>query len=143
MRIYFGVVGLALLVAGCADTDASVPPVERSLSPEAFAQGKKIYRQRCQFCHGEKADGKGPLATEMEEPKPRDFRLPDLAQRPPDALETIVRLGGEAIGKNPMMPPWEDVLSDQEIKDVVVFVQAVSRYGRIPSPDELHAAQAP
>lgn len=132
-----------MVMVACADTEASLPPIERTLSPEAFVQGKKIYRQRCQFCHGEKANGQGPLSVDIEEPKPKDFRLPDLAQRPPTALQEIVRLGGEAVGKNPMMPPWGGILSEDDISDVVVFIQAVSRFGRIPAPEELHVPPSP
>ena len=104
---------------------------------EAYVRGQKVYAQRCFFCHGEQADGNGPLSAQLTGSKPRDFRQKHLAERPPDALKRTILNGGEAVGLNPMMPAWGGILSPQEIDDVVVFIQTVSRHGRILTEDEL------
>jgi len=41
-------------------------------TPENIARGRQIYVKRCQACHGEKGDGKGPVAPFLD-PRPRDF----------------------------------------------------------------------
>ena len=41
-------------------------------TPEIIERGKSLYLEACAVCHGEKGDGKGPLAGFLD-PKPRDF----------------------------------------------------------------------
>jgi cytochrome c oxidase cbb3-type subunit 3 len=40
--------------------------------------------------------------------------------------EKIIRGGGPAVGKAPYMPPWQDELSNEQIKDVVAYLGVVS-----------------
>lgn len=57
--------------AMAADTPSSPIPEE---TPELVEQGRRIYIQRCSFCHGLMGDGNGPAADYMD-PRPRDFTL--------------------------------------------------------------------
>jgi c(7)-type cytochrome triheme protein len=41
-------------------------------SPELVELGKKLYLEDCAVCHGEKGDGSGPSAEDLD-PRPRDF----------------------------------------------------------------------
>ncbi len=43
-------------------------------SPAIIERGKALYLEACAVCHGEKGDGKGPLAGFLD-PKPRDFTM--------------------------------------------------------------------
>jgi len=43
-------------------------------TPENVERGRRIYARRCQVCHGEKGDGRGPVAPYLD-PRPRDFTL--------------------------------------------------------------------
>lgn len=47
--------------------DSPVP-----MTPQLLKRGGDFYLQACTVCHGERGDGKGPLAAVLE-PKPRDF----------------------------------------------------------------------
>jgi DMSO reductase family type II enzyme heme b subunit len=81
--IGFGLVGVCATVFGTsADVFAQashlfrvykreVPP-KLSETPEAVAEGKKIYEKRCWYCHGIEGGGDGPAAKTMF-PKPRNF----------------------------------------------------------------------
>jgi DMSO reductase family type II enzyme heme b subunit len=41
-------------------------------TPANIEKGRQIYAKRCQVCHGEQGDGKGPVALYLD-PRPRDF----------------------------------------------------------------------
>jgi len=47
-------------------------PQKLSETPEAVAEGKKVYEKRCWYCHGIEGRGDGPAAVTMF-PKPRNF----------------------------------------------------------------------
>ncbi len=49
----------------------------------SVARGKELYLSQCAMCHGEKANGKGELATEMKITPP-DFTNPDLLSKRTD-----------------------------------------------------------
>ncbi|HKB01998.1 MAG TPA: c-type cytochrome [Gemmataceae bacterium] len=47
--------------------------VELGLTPDRLAEGSKLFRARCQECHGPTGDGRG-LSARWLNPFPRDFR---------------------------------------------------------------------
>ena len=47
-------------------------PQKPAETPEAVADGKKVYEKRCWYCHGIEGGGDGPAARTMF-PKPRNF----------------------------------------------------------------------
>ncbi len=136
MRLTFPYLALLLAGLGMAWVLAIQPPAaDRFDSPEmqlAMARGKEVFLSHCTGCHGAEANGKGPLSEQLTGTRPRDFTQPEVAETPADSLRKTILLGGQSRNLNPMMPGWQTALSDQEIDDVVVFVQAVSRHGAIP-----------
>jgi len=84
------------------------------------AAGKGIYQTRCVPCHGADGGGNGPGAAAID-PKPRNFRDPAFWQgRTPEQLRLVVKQGKPGT----LMAPFEGVLSDAEIDDVVRYVQS-------------------
>jgi mono/diheme cytochrome c family protein len=55
------------------DDEANTLAARLGLSPENLAAGSKLFRSRCQECHGAAGDGRGPTAPWLT-PHPRDFR---------------------------------------------------------------------
>jgi len=76
--------------------------------------GKKIYNEKCQFCHGIKGNGNGPAAASMN-PRPADFNDPRFWKKndEPKILETIERGHG-------MMPAFD--MKPDEIKAVMGYI---------------------
>ncbi len=76
--------------------------------------GKAIFMDKCVPCHGEKGDGKGPMASTFD-PKPGNFNDPKLWQG--DVNKTIT----DAVtkGKNQMVPVN---LKPDEIKAVIDYM---------------------
>lgn len=81
----------------------------------AWAQdGKKIYEEQCLSCHGEKGDGKGPMAVAFNPPV-RGFKDPkflqgDVNQKISDSITK---------GKDQMVPVD---LKPEEIKAVTDYI---------------------
>jgi mono/diheme cytochrome c family protein len=95
--------------------------------PGDAARGETLYATYCASCHGPRGDGDGPLASNLD---PRPARHSDAAIM--DALSDeylfrVVKEGGAAVGKSPLMAPWGGTLSDAEIRDLVAFVRSLSR----------------
>lgn len=99
-------IGVALLslvvVSACGDSRAETIA---ALDGDSSA-GATVFEQNCQGCHGANAaGGSGPnLAGEADEPE--------------EVINTILHGDGE-------MPSFEQTLTDQEIADVVAFLQSL------------------
>lgn len=61
-----------LFFVGLTDAKDPLPPKKTS---ELLQQGKKLYGQNCETCHGPKGDGKGVVGAALK-PPPRDFNIP-------------------------------------------------------------------
>jgi mono/diheme cytochrome c family protein len=90
---------------------ASAAPKDASgIAPsEALAQARGVFTSRCSTCHGADGKGDGPAAAGMN-PRPRD--LGDAAWQASvtdEYLEKIIREGGTAVGKSPLMPANPDL----------------------------------
>ena len=90
-------------------------------------RGEEIYAKRCIGCHGEEGDGVG-AADERLNPPPRDFSL-GLYKFKTTAFDDDIPNDGDLLRmiRNGMpgtaMPGWSDVLSEQEILDLVAYIK--------------------
>ena len=99
--------------------------------PEAFDTavrgGGEIYFKNCFFCHGAKLDGAGHYARALN-PLPQPFKGQDtIAQLSESYLFWRITTGGpglppESAPSDSSMPAWEDILSEDEIWKVILFV---------------------
>jgi DMSO reductase family type II enzyme heme b subunit len=90
-------------------------------------RGEEIYTHRCAGCHGEEGDGLGPAAERLN-PPPRDFTLglykikttgfEDIVPNDEDLLR-MIRDGMPGTA----MPGWGDVLSEQDMWDVIAYLK--------------------
>lgn len=86
------------------------------------AKGETQFKTLCVSCHGEKGDGNGPAGAALT-PKPTNFTDPANASRLTDEwVYKMVKDGGQANGKSPMMVAWSAALNDQQIRDVAAYV---------------------
>jgi mono/diheme cytochrome c family protein len=92
-----------------------------ALAEESVARGRAVFRTNCVQCHGENADGHGPLAARFN-PPPADISA---TTRTDDYLLQIITLGGAPLGRSSVMPEWGLELSGAEILDVVTYLRTV------------------
>ena len=87
--------------------------------------GNQLYQQRCSPCHGPDGKANTPTAQALN-PKPRDHTdgayMNTLSN---DHLSKVIKQGGTAVEKSPLMPPQAD-LNDQQIQDIITFVRSLA-----------------
>lgn len=94
---------------------------------EAVARGAEVYIANCQFCHGDKLDGKGPYAQGLN-PVPLNFQdIGTIAQLQESYLFWRIATGGPGLPKEATpwlssMPVWQNFLSEEEIWKVILFL---------------------
>jgi cytochrome c553 len=85
-------------------------------------KGEAQFKTMCVSCHGEKGDGNGPAGAALT-PKPTNFTDAANADRLTEEwVYKMVKNGGQANGKSPMMIAWSAALNDQQIRDVSAYV---------------------
>lgn len=119
---------LSALVLACAAGHAADKPAEkgavlpRESTEAAVFRGGLVYANYCVTCHGFNADGNG-RAARLYNPRPANLRMSDKN----DAyIGLIIRKGGEALGRSQFMPIWGEELTDEQIKDVVMYVRSIN-----------------
>ncbi|HXU08289.1 MAG TPA: cytochrome c, partial [Blastocatellia bacterium] len=81
----------------------------------------------CVWCHAE-ATPAGPSNRSNVTPTPPLFNDGETLNPLTDEfLRNTITLGGSAMGKSTMMPPWGQTLSQDEIRSVIAYVRAVAQ----------------
>ncbi len=107
-----------------APAPEAAPPAQAApATPPAAA----LYATYCASCHGPGGAGDGPLAANLD-PKPaKHSDAAYMDQLSDEHLFRVVKEGGAAVGKSPLMAPWGSTLSDAQIRDLVAFVRTLSQ----------------
>jgi mono/diheme cytochrome c family protein len=91
------------------------------------AQGKRVFNQYCVWCHAD-ATPAGPSNRSNLTPVPPLMNDGEkLNGESEEFMQKIITLGGGALGKSAMMPPYDKTLSPAEIKAVISFARAISQ----------------
>lgn len=91
------------------------------------AQGKRVFYQQCVWCHADSTPA-GPSNRSNLTPNPP--LLNDgatLNGESDEFMQNIITLGGSAMGKSAMMPPYGKMLSAEEIRSVIAFTRAIAQ----------------
>jgi cytochrome c5 len=91
------------------------------------AQGKRVFYADCVWCHAD-ATPAGPSNRSNLTPVPPLMNdgatLNDVSD---EFMQSIITLGGSAMGKSAMMPPWGRTLSPDEITAVIAYTRAIAQ----------------
>ena len=118
--------------AATAPAPAPAPAPVAPAAPAAAAKpdvaaGQALYVANCATCHGARGAGDGPAAAALD-PKPahhNDGAYMNALTN--EHLFKVIKEGGAAVGKSPMMAPWGGMLSDAQIWDVVAYVRSLAQ----------------
>ncbi len=97
------------------------------LYSESVAAGRDVYYENCFFCHGDLLDGKGHYGAGFN-PQPIDFQDPTVIPQQQEAfLFWRAATGGPGLPKegtpwNSAMPVWHEMLSEEDIWNVLMFI---------------------
>ncbi len=101
--------------------------VSASWADGSAANGKPNYEKLCASCHGTGGKGDGPASAQLPV-KPRDhtdknamFHISD------EELFNVIKGGGPAVGKSPLMPPFGTAFSDTQIHDLMAYVRSLAQ----------------
>ena len=97
------VLTVALAATVRAADDSNGNPVQMQID-----QGKSTYAAKCSHCHGPNMVNSGTIT-------------PDLRAFPDDRMRFVTTVKQ---GKNGKMPPWGDLMSDEEIADVWSYLSS-------------------
>jgi cytochrome c oxidase cbb3-type subunit 3 len=74
-------------------------------------------------------DGNGVNSRDMAV-KPRDHTdTKAMGDTPDETLLKAIKGGGLAVGKSVLMPKWEGLLTDDDMKEMVSYLRFVSKTG--------------
>lgn len=91
------------------------------------AEGAAVYVSNCQYCHGDKLDGRGLYAQGLN-PVPINFQdIGTIAQLQESFLYWRIATGGPGLPKeaapwNSSMPVWQNFLTEEEIWKVILYL---------------------
>ncbi len=137
MRLWIVLVVVAAL--SCGKNQEPPPPTSGSpnAQPEsgphqkrgaAKEQAQQMFESVCAMCHGIDGTGTGPNAPNLN-PKPRNYTDAQWqASVTDDDIKKIILLGGQAVGKSPMMPAQSQLKSQPEVLDALV--QIIRGFGK-------------
>jgi mono/diheme cytochrome c family protein len=88
--------------------------------------GKAKYDANCVGCHGATGKGDGPAAAALN-PKPQDHTNGKVMNALSDKyLFDIIKEGGKAVQKAPIMPAASKKLTEQDIWDMVAYIRSLA-----------------
>lgn len=91
------------------------------------AQGKRIFYDQCVWCHADSTPA-GPSNRMNLQPTPPLINDGSVFNSESDEyLRNAITLGGAAMGKSAMMPPYGGTLSQGEIEAVIAYMRAVAQ----------------
>ncbi|MEO8936994.1 MAG: cytochrome c [Burkholderiaceae bacterium] len=111
-------------------SDAPVPDSARLVRPAVMESGRRIYVKQCAVCHGDEGKGQTPTYPPLAD------NQSIVMASPVNAIRMVLN-GGYPPGtsKNPRphgMPPFAQVLKDEEVAAVLTYVRVA--WGNVGTP---------
>jgi mono/diheme cytochrome c family protein len=113
----FALLGLAAAVVA-QDPPAKPAPKKAAASKGSPTKGKEVFDQKCGICHFAYSDAK-KIGPGLKGISKRGTFTVNNNKFTDDSLKTWIENGDS------LMPPFKDVLDEQQIKDVIAYVKTL------------------
>lgn len=102
-----------------AGVDPDAPPFD----------AQQTFTTVCASCHGQTGGGDGPSAVSLN-PKPAAFSSADFwTGKKSEDIHKVIKEGGAAVGKSPLMAPYGGVYNDDQIGELVKLIEGFKPEG--------------
>jgi len=128
--LVLAVLGAGLAVAGYVLLVGAGPSRADADNPELVALGRAVYAEHCAACHGKNLEGESDWRTPKADgtlPAPPHDESGHTWHHGDELLFLYTKAGGEAVvpaGFKSGMPPFEGILTDEEIWAVLAFIKS-------------------
>jgi cytochrome c len=115
------ILGIALLgisVAVAAQDPAAKPAPKKTAAKGSATKGKEVFDQKCGICHFADSDAK-KIGPGLKGISKRGTFTVNNNKVTDDNLKTWIENGDS------LMPPFKDVLEEQQIRDVIAYVKTL------------------
>ncbi|MCK6624925.1 MAG: c-type cytochrome [Anaerolineae bacterium] len=110
----------------------AAPPAQAPDVPPSVSDGRALWAENCQPCHGPAGQGDGPASANIPDPLPNMTDPENAWQYVPTENFDVIKNG--RIEK--LMPPWGNQLSDAQIWDLTAYIWSLSL-----KPEEIAAGE--
>jgi mono/diheme cytochrome c family protein len=86
----------------------------------AEQRGASVYKANCSTCHGLTGEADTPAGKAL---KAHSLKAPDVLEKSDAQLLEIAKKG------KGQMPPWEDVLTDAQLMNVIAYIHTLQKSG--------------
>lgn len=90
------------------------------------AQGKRIFYQDCVWCHADATPAGPSNRSNLNPQAPLMNDGAALNGESDEFLQNIITLGGSAVGKSAMMPPYGRTLTQDEIRAIIAYTRSIA-----------------
>ena len=111
-------VSLAIAGAGFAQTKSAKKAAPAGKDAAAAARGKEVFQQKCSTCHYDTSDAK-KIGPGLKGIGKRGTFTVNSNKVTDEALKAWIENGDS------LMPPFKDVIDDNQIRDVIVYVKTL------------------
>ena len=122
MKRNYLILGFALLGFSVAvlaqDPPAKTAPKKATAAKGSATKGKEVFDQKCGICHFADSDAK-KIGPGLKGISKRGTFTVNNNKFTDDSLKTWIENGDS------LMPPFKDVLDEQQIKDVIAYVKTL------------------
>jgi mono/diheme cytochrome c family protein len=91
------------------------------------AKGKRLFYQYCVWCHADSTPAGPSNRSNLNPVPPLMNDGAALNGQSDESLQKIVALGGSAVGKSAMMPPFGRTLTPGEIQALIAYTRAIAQ----------------
>jgi mono/diheme cytochrome c family protein len=137
----FATLSLFLLTSTIGGNQATAAPSEAKAKQPGFElphkpkstltaseqRGRDLYEYYCAICHGKTGEGDGFNSFQLSVPPAKHADAALMSTLSDADIREVIKGGGPALGRSPLMPPWGRVLTDRDVADLVVFIRTLSK----------------